>query len=266
MSKPRWIIQNNLIHENDLNKMQEACTQNNVDYEEVTIIPFSEGLPDFTVGDGNIYYGSTTFMYNVYNQLNKPKGLFFDDKLFTMENYNKQWGDYMLNGDAEITTFEKLLKRKLPDEQEYFIRPNADDKSFDGVVKKFKDIKDWHKSFIQYDNVNLSDQTKILFGEAYNVEKEWRNFIVDGEVVTSSRYRKNFLLSKSNTDIPDDMIDFVNKRCDEYMPHENFIMDIALCGGDYYIIECGCINSAGFYSADINKLISSLSEWMKKSV
>ncbi len=41
-------------------------------------------------------------------------------------------------------------------------------------------------------------------------------------------------------------------------------MDIALCGGEdeYYIIECGNMNSVGFYHADIKKIINSVTEYI----
>ena len=52
--------------------------------------------------------------------------------------------------------------------------------------------------------------------------------MIDGKVVTSSMYRKNFKLNKDGNDIPPDMIKFVEDRCKEYMPHKVFAMDIAL--------------------------------------
>jgi hypothetical protein len=61
-----------------------------------------------------------------------------------------------------------------------------------------------------------------------------------------------------------DMIKFVEDRCKEYMPHKIFVMDIALCGEDYYIIECGCMNSAGFYHANMYKLITAIEDHFNK--
>lgn len=111
----------------------------------------------------------------------------------------------------------------------------------------------------------LDMDSKILVGPAYNIHKEWRNYIVDGKVVSSSRYRKDFRLSKDSLDIPKEMITFVEERCKEYMPHETFAMDIASThDGTYYIIECGCLNSVGFYSSDIKKIVKSVTEWIEK--
>lgn len=47
-------------------------------------------------------------------------------------------------------------------------------------------------------------------------------------------------------------------------------MDIALCGGEYFIIECGCLNSVGFYDSDIHKIVEAVSlevdSWKKANI
>ena len=40
--------------------------------------------------------------------------------------------------------------------------------------------------------------------------------------------------------------------------NEAFVMDICLINDKYKIVETGCINSCGFYLADMQKLIMSL--------
>ncbi len=265
MKNIRWVIQNNLIAENDLKEIQNACKDMDVEFEEVMVIPFSPELPKFTIDEKtNIYYGATTFMYNLYRELNAPTGLFFNEEQFSMENYNNVWGKYMLNSDAKTTTFGEFSKEDHPADSLWFVRPDADDKSFNGEVREFANIKEWYKNFMAYDNVILTNDTKILVGPPYNITKEWRNYVVDGKVVASTLYRKNFRLNKSRKDIPVEMIKFVEDRCKEYMPHKIFAIDIALCGDEheYYIIECGCLNSVGFYAADISKIVKSVSEFI----
>jgi len=263
MEKIRWILQNNLISENDVNQMQNACEELGIELQEVTVIPFSDEIPEFTIDDKiNIYFGAIPFINNVYKKYSKPAGIFFDENNFSMENYLKIWGERMLSYGAKVTSFKEFSLEDHKDDEMFFIRPDADDKSFPGEIWEFGHIKDWHKRITKCDNAVLTEDTKIIVAEAYNIEKEWRNYIVDGKVVTSSLYRKNFRLNKSNTDIPQDMIQFVEDRCKEYQPHKIFVMDIALCGGDYYIIECGCINSVGLYASDIKKMIKEISKFV----
>lgn len=266
MKKIRWIIQNNLIAENDLKQVQKACVDIGSEFEEIIVIPFSKEIPEFTKDDKiNIYYGATTLMYNIYHQFNKPKGLFFDEQTFSMENYLKVWGEHMLSSEAKNTTFKEFWKENHPDDSLWFVRPDADDKSFNGEVRSFSEIKSFIEKAMKVDNVILTEDTKIIVGPPYNIEKEWRNYIVDGKVVTSSLYRKNFRLNKNRYDAPEEMIKFVEDRCKEYMPHKIFAMDIALCGGDYYIIECGCLNSVGLYASDVYEIVKSVSEFVSQN-
>lgn len=260
MFKVRWIIQENLTHENDLREIQAACDKLGVPYEDVQVIPFSPNLPKFTIDDKtNIYYGSTTLMMNTYQLLGKPKGTFYDENNFSMQNYLRVWNSHMLNSDAKVTTFGELSKEDHPDDSLWFVRPDADSKSFPGEVMEFSTIKNWNEKFTKFDNVVLDANTKIIAGPPYNIRKEWRNYIVNGKVVTSSLYRKDFKLHKDGKDAPADMIKFVETRCAEYMPHKIFVMDIALTGGEYYIIECGCMNAVGLYDCDIYELVSAIS-------
>jgi len=269
MKKVRWIIQDNLIAENDRNQFQQACDNLEIAHYEVKVVPFSDELPKFPVDDEheNIYYGSTSFINNVYEQLSAPVGVFYNHETFSMENYIHKWGENMLNCDAEIMTVEKFLSQEpYGHEINMFLRPDGDGKEFDGQVGEVEELKGMLRRMMNYESL-LEIDSKIVFGPAYNIQREWRNYIVNGKVITSSRYRNNFRLSKSGTDIPEDMIKFVEERCKEYQPHDVFAMDIAETRHDdgemrYYIIECGCMNSVGFYHADINKYVESVSNYL----
>jgi len=67
MKKVRWVIQNNLIAENDLKQLQTACKEAGDEVQEVVVVPFSDELPEFTYSANNVYYGSTTFI-KTYHQ------------------------------------------------------------------------------------------------------------------------------------------------------------------------------------------------------
>ena len=86
-------------------------------------------------------------------------------------------------------------------DEKIFMRPDGDGKEFDGQVGTFGDLKGMLERTIKYDGP-LELSSLILVGKPYNLHKEWRLYIVDGEIVTASRYRTNFKLSKSSTDIP----------------------------------------------------------------
>lgn len=266
----RWVVQSNLLAESDIDNLRDACEKCGAEFESVEVVPFSDDIPSFTVDHKeNVYYGSTTFIERVDNALKFPKGVFFCSKTFQMENYISKWGVHMLNAEAKVTTLEECLSFEGAFESRVFVRPNADDKSFAGEVMTAHELIDWAKRVKENEETeqlhgktpSLSVATQILVGPAYHVEKEWRNFIVDGKVVASTLYRKDHTLFKRR-EAPQEMLDFVHARCEEYVPHRIFVMDIALCGNSYYIIECGCLNSAGFYVSDVDEIVKVVSQAM----
>jgi hypothetical protein len=44
------------------------------------------------------------------------------------------------------------------------------------------------------------------------------------------------------------------------------VMDICQTGDNYYIVECGCLNSAGFYHADIEAIVSGVTAYFSAFV
>lgn len=256
----QWVVQHNLTNTENLHDLKIACKNIGVLYTEVYITPFSPQLPVFDIKPGNIYYGSTTFNNLLFNDKRTASGVFFNPATFTIENYINKWGKHMLNADAEITTFDQLVKKKYSDDTFLFIRPNDDDKSFAGEVKQFGEISGWYKQLESLANEGLSPDTKIIVSQPYNIKSEWRLWIVNKKVVTASKYRTYFKLTKERG-CPEAVIAFAEARCKEYTPHDVFVMDICLCGDSYYIVECGCMNGAGFYAADIGKIVESVSTY-----
>ncbi len=131
-----------------------------------------------------------------------------------------------------------------------FIRPNDDSKSFAGEVNRFDEIGSWFEKLRIVENSGLSPETKIIVSEPYNIQYEWRLWIVNKKVVAASKYREYFRLKKESG-CPVDVTSFAIERCWQYTPHDVFVMDICLCGDEYFIVECGCMNGAGFYHANI---------------
>lgn len=263
MKQINWVIQKNLLSEISISQMKQAFENNGIEYQEVDVIPFSDLDLDLNISKYNILYGGVSFVNQIQKKYGQSVGVFYDSEKFSIENYINQWKEHMLNSDAIITSFDEFICQKYDDESLWFIRPNSDDKPFEGQVKSFEEIKNWQSSLQHCDNIELNGQTKIIASKPWAIAKEWRLYVVDGQIVASSRYREYLRLSKSSTDIPQEMLDFANNRIKEYCPNGIFCMDIAFCGDSYYIIECGCINSCGFYAASIENIIVAITNYCK---
>ena len=257
----QWVVQNNLTSQEDLEGLRASFLKIGVKHIEIGIIPFSLQLPEFARDIRCIFYGSTTFMQLIENTGLK-EGLFFDSGTFSIENYFDKWGDRMLNYSAMVTTFKELMSFGHAPDKLLFVRPDDDSKSFSGEVVAFNEIKDWYEKLITVENAGLSLDSKIVVSEPFNIQYEWRLWIVNRKVVAASKYREYFQLKKERG-CPEEVIHYAEQRCLEYTPHDVFVMDVCLCGDEYYIVECGCMNAAGFYKADIDRIVYNVTEYFR---
>ncbi|NBD27201.1 ATP-grasp domain-containing protein [Paenibacillus glycinis] len=232
MKKVKWILQHNLINEDLLKQLTESILSNDGIVEEIRIIPFSDEMSfagDIQDEDIIVLYGSTTLLLNAYKNEKLRRGLFFNPSSFQMDNYNQYWKEHMLNFDSAILSPDELMETTKYDDGNYFIHPNEDTKLFTGGVMNIKEFKN-------------------------DLQKE--------KVVSASRYVMNGELSVDETDIPHDLISFIEERFEEYTPHDIFVMDIALVNDEYKIIECNCFNGTGFYNHNIDKIIKEINNFL----
>lgn len=209
----QWVVQRNLTSQADFEELKKSCLTTGVKFIELDIIPFIPKLPDFERSQSSIIYGSTTFNNLAFEDVTLRKGIFFDPVTFSIENYIEKWGRYMLNYSALFITFKELIENnKYPPDKLLFIRPDDDSKSFAGEVKRFDEIGDWYKKLIVAENTNLSLESKIVVSEPYNIQYEWRLWIVNKKVVAASKYREYFRLKKEEG-CPANVISFAEERC-----------------------------------------------------
>src|SRR5687768_9032126 len=110
MRKINWVIQKNLINEQTLQRLREAFRENNIDYEEVFVIPFSQEVPEIeNIGAFNIFYGSTTLMLNAFCDPRYSEGVFYHPDRFQMATYLAVWKRYMLNSDGLVTSLKNFI-------------------------------------------------------------------------------------------------------------------------------------------------------------
>lgn len=257
----QWVVQKNLTNRNDFSALRGACQKLQILFVGIDVIPFSHDLPDFDTKSKNIFYGSTTFTQLAYSNSELREGVFFDPATFSVERYIKEWGEHMLNYGALVTTFEELMTADYDFEKMLFIRPDDDGKSFAGEVLRYGEYREWFERLKRIENSGITTNSKIIVGEPFNIGREWRLWCVDKKVVAASQYRNNFKLEKIGN-CPDEVVAFAEARCLQFTPHDIFVMDVCETGGEFYIVECNCMNAAGFYNADIEAIVSHVSNYV----
>jgi hypothetical protein len=261
----KWIVQRNLIKPETLTAFRNAFSELDIAFEEVTVIPFSPDLPVFDAFDVNVFYGSTTLMLNAYASEQFRSGVFYDPYRFTAANYLLKWKNRMLNSDGIVLHFHDFIADLVDSKPGWFIRPDSDTKSFAGTTMTSDKIKDWYSRIQDADDSAVNRDTLLFVSSEKVITREWRNFIVDGKVVDSSRYMLNGVLNISHADVPVDMIAFVEQCTMDYSPHEVFVMDVAEVDGVLRIVECNCFNGTGFYAHDIKRIVQAVTEYVERA-
>ncbi len=254
----RWVGQDNLGR-HYVDEIKIACDKLGLPYIAKQAIPFSKDLPDISTDELTIFYGATNWINNIFESGKWTPGVFFNpDSTFKTWSI-KYSGPHILNQFARVTTLKELLTEDRPTEELLFIRPDSDQKEFAGQIMKRSEIATWAQNVM----TNAPDifTLPIVVGEPYGIEKEWRLFIVDGKVSSGSQYKTRKGLDTS-PDVPNEVIEFGEKMAAKYSPAPIFVMDIAK-SNELYILEVGCFNSAGFYDADVEKIVYDVSAYVK---
>jgi hypothetical protein len=249
-----YIIQENLFKEENYDQLEQTLFRFGLDYEIVQIFADSETV-NFKTAEKNVFvFGAMKLSRLAKVQEWFPGSLMNENHNF--EVYQPYYKDNLLNADSTIYQVKDDFFKKT--DESLFIRPCEDTKAFTGRV--FNQIE-WEAFKNQRLNSNISrffnEATKIQIAHPKLIQKEIRVWIVDGEPVTWSLYKLGNQVFYTNQ-IEQEAIDFASKMAKIFEIAPAFVMDICLSEDQWKIVECNCINIAGFYDADLQKLIISL--------
>ena len=135
-------------------------------------------------------------------------------------------------------------------------------KAFTGKVFK-KD--DWME-FID-NNINekslLNKNTIIQISTVKDIYKEIRFWVINGRIVTGSQYALGGKILYDEY-YEAEAEKFAQKMVDIYSLAECFVIDVCLTNTGWKIVECNCINCAGFYFCNIQKMVIELENFYEK--
>jgi hypothetical protein len=254
MKNITWIIQTNLTSEVHRWKMAlEACGSA---YRDVEIVPFSDDLPDVSyVTDFALAHGTTSMIKNAHK---KGWTVFFNPENFRPSLWRLKYGRNFLNYDGYACKLGETSLMGLSDKDcMSFVRPNGDFKDFSGSVV---DIRGWTKFVqdVQSGGYPFDDQLEIFAAPAKNLFEEYRMFIVNGVVVSSSKYRLRTILDKK-PGAPKEVVMFANNMAAIWNPERAYVMDVCKTDqGELKVLELNCFNASGVYAAPIEPIIEAV--------
>lgn len=250
-----YIIQENTFREENYDILVETLERYELPYEIVKVRPFLEYF-EFETDRKDIFCFGSVKMSRLATKYGWFPGSLLNEN-HDYRVYSKYYKENLLNYDSIIQKFGDDISLDI-----FFARPCEDTKTFTGKVFTRESQLEFKENFIKSgQESSLTNDTEIQVSSVKDVTKEFRFWIVGGDVITGSLYRNGYWVNYSNI-VDEGALDFCKEMVKIYQLAEAFVMDICEViineEIEYKIIECGCINSAGFYKANMPKLIEAI--------
>jgi hypothetical protein len=265
-----WILQENLFKEKEWDTLLSVLDRFNIPYSVHKVIPFiGELIPAPEPKQKNV------ICFGSYSMRHSAREFGWTPGVFDLEPYNfnvqmQHWSDLLLNADAEVVAFKDAV---IMDDT--FIRPIDDSKHFAGRVYGVDEFVKWQHSVCTLEEdygSSLSPNTLIQLCRPKKIYAEYRFWIVDGQIVTQSLYKRGDRVTYSS-DVDSRFHSFVNMvlryrkdirgvtmSCtpDGWIPERAFVLDVCETPEGMKIVEINTINAAGFYAGNMTDLVLSL--------
>lgn len=250
-----YLIQENTFKESGYGKLIHALGRLQLPYEIIQVLPFIDTL-EFKTDRKDVFCFGALKLARIHKQYNWSPGVLMTDN-HNYNVYSKHYDENLLNHDSRICRFGDDFEWPTED---LFIRPCDDSKVFDG---KIFNVEEWSKlkEYFKMEGLvtSLTDDTLIQVASPKKIYREFRFWIVNKRIITSSQYKLGDFVVFSDL-IDENAYEFCESMINEFQLADAFIMDIALTSDGPKIVECGCINCAGFYESDPQLLLMSLEE------
>jgi len=252
-----YVVQDNVFREPNYNNLIYALERLDLPHEIVAVIPFVDDF-NFETDRKDVFPFGSIKMARLSQKYEWIPGSQMNDNHDYMV-YKDYYKDNLLNYDSKIIKFGDT---DFFSKERFFARPTKDTKVFNG--QEF-DMGEWEKfrthALTNGHSTLLDEDTDVQISSIKKIQKEIRFWIINGEIITASQYRLgNRLVLDSN--VEKEAYTFCNKMIKLFELNKGFVMDLALTENGWKIIECGCINCAGFYEADMQKLLITIEEKM----
>jgi len=281
MKRLRWVVQKDLWNEKGYRQLLDALEARGIPHDVVTVRPFIHDFrPEIRPEGPTIVMGWEGFGIRARTLGWRP-GAYLSTNL-DQRIWMTEWGSRCLNSDSVIGRLADVPT----DRGQIFIRPVLDDKSFAGRLDTPETLASWKEDLAavvagmeegeSLPTVTLD--TTVAWASPKTILAEWRFFVVGGVVVTGSRYQRNGRSSHARMTRPDiespqwsstlepDPWTFAQEAAEWWSPLPNFVIDVADTPDGLRIIECGCLNAAGWYDSDVAALVDAIEAYERGRV
>lgn len=248
-----WIIQNNLFNERGFHDLVNTLEHGGIPHTLVKVIPFGGGIEPAVDVPGHVVVMGSLSLTRHARQHGWVPGAFLNDN-FDFRIWREHLGSHLLNADAGVYRLADVPQRSGP----FFIRPCLDDKSFSGMVTTWEEFASWRESVLGLeDYTTVTAETVVAVSEPKTIQREYRMVIVDGRVITGTRYKLGDRVV-SSPEVEPEVHAFAQEMADRWSPERAYVLDVFMHEGALYVGEINNLNSAGFYAYDVGKMVAAI--------
>jgi len=261
----KWVIEGMLWEDGIIEKFEKSLNKQNINY----IITSPEESRNGFEKLGNkeeciIFYGSLETAKLIRETKKWIPGIYYSKQFYDCSFYYPYLGRYLLNGNkycflpyGDLIRNKEFIFTTFGEDNAIFIRPDKGDKPFTGkcVYKENFEREIEIAGFYGFSNNQM-----VLISTPKNIEKEWRFFVVNKNIITGSLYRvgNNRVALEANDYEAKELAEHVASG--EYQPDRAWVLDVCKTKcGNYYVLEVGCFSCSGMYGSDIDKIVDSIS-------
>jgi len=254
----QWLLQGNHSTLWNPDAIATILRDQGCDVHIVALKGYSVAIPDTDALDCDrpvVCYGPS-FVPRALKYPELSPGIFFDAATFRWSAFHGGWSDLMLSAGAVVIEAEEAVSQL--GSRTMFVRPDEDSKAFDGGLFDAQSLKTVVTSAVEKGRISMD--TPVVMAAAVPIDREWRIFMVNGQVVSASSYRSDGLGNMSLF-VPYPVIDLALEAAGRWTPADVFCLDIACSGERYGIVEANCFNASRFYGSDVSAVLGSVSSF-----
>ncbi|WP_342381660.1 ATP-grasp domain-containing protein [Myxococcus stipitatus] len=250
-----WVIQNNLFNERGFRDLVQVLERGGIPHTLVKVIPFDGGVEPFVDVPGPVVIMGSLTLTRYARKRGWTPGAFLNDQ-FDFRIWREHLGEHLLNADAHVCRFADVPERQGP----FFIRPCLDDKAFSGMVTTWEDFHRWREDVLAVQEYpQLTADTWVAVSEPRHIQGEYRMVVVDGRVVTGTRYKLGARVFAS-PEVEPGVWAFAQRMADRWGPDRAYALDVFMHQHQPYVGEINTLNAAGFYAYDVGKMVAAIED------
>jgi hypothetical protein len=254
-SSVHWVIQENQGDSGNVRRMVRALELDDhvphlVGLTKGTEIPPIPDLPD----EGPIVCHGQGFITRALHHPRLKHGLFFNPDRFRWEAFRSGWEGAMLSSDGRVMALSDA-KDFLQSGATAFVRPDSDTKVFDGGV--------YNASSLTAATEGIAvPSTPVVVASPCSIQAEWRFFVVAGEIVGCSEYRR-FGRPSIDGAVPHLAIELAAQLALRWSPADVYCLDLASCDDRIGVLEANCFNGSRFYGAVVERVLRAVNVFVQ---